>query len=126
MKKIMIAGLLMSSFILFGCTTEKPGDLDAFAQCLTDAGVKMYGTDTCPYCLKQKAMFADSFTKVNFVNCQETPTECSIQNIQWIPAWIFSDGSRLQWLQDLEKIAEKTGCELPKEDAEVATEEDTK
>ena len=114
MKKVLLAWMLLSSFAIIGCTTTTTEtNLDTFAQCLTNAWVKMYGTNTCPYCMKQKAMFWDSFSKVDYVNCQENPTECTIQNIEWIPAWIFADGSKLQWLQELQTLADKTNCKLP-------------
>jgi hypothetical protein len=34
---------------------------DIFAKCLANKGMKMYGTEWCKNCQKQKALFGDSF-----------------------------------------------------------------
>jgi len=78
----------------------------------------MFGTDTCPYCLKQKALFGASFSKINYKNCKTDPTVCAVMDFEWIPAWSFADWSVLEWLQSLETLAEKSGCELPDDNSE--------
>ena len=86
MKKILFLLMIVSSTILAGCSsTPKYTNLDQFAQCLTDAGVKLYGTTTCQYCLKQKALFGDSFSKINFVDCTKNPIQCDIAKVSEIP-----------------------------------------
>jgi hypothetical protein len=42
---------------------------DAFARCLTDRGVKMYGAWWCPHCQEQKEKFGASFEYVPYVEC---------------------------------------------------------
>src|ERR1700694_373108 len=37
---------------------------DAFARCLTERGVKMYGAWWCPHCVEQKEKFGASFEYV--------------------------------------------------------------
>jgi glutaredoxin len=81
----------------------------------------MYGTATCPYCTKQKALFGEAFAEVDYTDCQENPDACTAAEIQGIPAWIFTDGSMLQGLQDLSIIGDKVGCETPT--VEIPTEE---
>ena len=44
-------------YSLTGNHINPPEDLDAFAQCLTDKGLVLYGTYRCGYCNQQKAMF---------------------------------------------------------------------
>lgn len=104
------------------CSTVTDGDngvdpaMTAFAECLTENGVKMYGTAMCPYCTKQKEMFGEAFARVDYVDCQKDPNACTENGIQGVPAWIFADGTMKQGLQDLSVIAEIAGCELTAEE----------
>lgn len=80
MKRIIIASLFVSSLFLIGCGTTPQFTSEqttALAQCLTKAGVKMYGTPTCSHCLDQKAMFGDSFKDINYIDCSATPNACT-------------------------------------------------
>ena len=36
------------------------GEVDSFAQCLTDEGAIMYGTDWCSFCKQQKALLVEA------------------------------------------------------------------
>lgn len=89
------------------------GAYDEFAQCLTDKGAVMYGTKTCPYCAKQKQMFGDSFKYVNYVECTVETQKCIADGIESVPLWTFADGERLEGLQQLETLAQKTSCTPP-------------
>src|SRR5215470_200422 len=42
---------------------------DAFARCLGDRGLKMYGAFWCPHCKEQKALFRASFKYAPYVEC---------------------------------------------------------
>jgi glutaredoxin len=118
MKKIIILGIALTSIFFVGCTklpdTTTTGtgviNLDAFAQCLTKANVKMFGTATCSHCLAQKKIFGESFKYVQYVDCIASPTMCS--NVAAVPTWLFADGSTLQGEQKLETLAAKTNCSL--------------
>jgi len=118
MKKV--ANLKFALFVGFallllaGCTpggSNSDIDTKALAQCLTDQGITMYGTDTCPHCLRQKDLFGENFSLLNYVDCTQDPDACASQAIKGIPAWIMTDGSRLQGLQSLEVLIDKSGCE---------------
>lgn len=120
-KTLILASAMMVVGLLSGCGTPGTTDttnpeMDAFAQCLTDAGVMMYGSPTCPYCNKQKEMFGESFAKINYVDCVEDPQACTDAEVEGIPAWDFEDGSRMQGLQELYIIGQKVGCEAPEEE----------
>jgi hypothetical protein len=84
---------------------------EALAKCLTAKWIKMYGTETCPYCLQQKDMFWGDFKHITYINCGETPAICGQANIQWVPAWELADGSQKAGLQSLENLAALAGCE---------------
>src|SRR5208282_2697580 len=42
---------------------------DAFAHCLADRGVRMYGAYWCPHCVEQKQEFGASFEYAPYVEC---------------------------------------------------------
>ena len=88
----------------------------AFAQCLTEKGVKMYGAYWCPHCQSQKKAFGKGFSKITYVECavpgstaNQTQT-CKDANIESYPTWEFSDGSRVVGQQSFEQLAQKSGC----------------
>ena len=118
MKKFSMFLLAVTGVIfLAGCgktqtiTTTGTGNLDTFAQCLTTAWVKMFGTATCSHCLAQKALFGESFKYINYTDCIVAPTMCA--NVASIPTWLFKDGSTLVGEQSLAALAAKTNCVLP-------------
>jgi hypothetical protein len=94
------------------------GNIDVFAQCLTNKGAKMYGAWWCPHCADEKKMFADAFLFVNYVECsppgQRTQNDvCKEAGIKNYPTWQFADGSRAEGAQPLAALSKKTGCRLP-------------
>ncbi len=106
-----------------GCSQTSNVNLDEFAQCLADKGSTLYHKDGCSYCVKQEEMFGASYAKLNTVNCKPGEQVCAIKQIQGTPTWILKDGTHLKGLQALNTLAEATGCELPKEEPEVSSEE---
>lgn len=104
----------------------KPGQYDALASCLGEAGATFYGAFWCPHCNNQKKAFGKSEKLLPYVECS-TPdgnaqTQVCIDNqIQSYPTWIFADGTKLSGTQDMETLASATGCEafLPENMVEV-------
>lgn len=96
----------------------KSRNLDAFAQCLTQKKVLMYGSAVCPHCLDQKKLFGNSFQYVTYVECfvpgsrQYSPA-CAKADIHAVPTWVFSNGARLVGEQSLNMLSAATGCPLP-------------
>src|SRR3989304_4702963 len=102
------------------------GELDAFAQCLADKGITMYGADWCPHCQNEKRAFGDSFGFVPYVECPDNPKLCLEKGIEGYPTWIFPDPStgstsspqassgqawrKLEGEQGIEKLAGESGC----------------
>lgn len=91
---------------------------DAFAKCLTQKNVRMYGLETCTHCLEQKELFGASFQYVNYTEClipgaRQLQPECQAAGVKRFPTWQFSDGSRNEGTMPLQAIADKTGCTLP-------------
>jgi Zn ribbon nucleic-acid-binding protein len=97
---------------------------DAFARCLAEKQVKMYGAYWCPHCSEQKEMFGASFNNVPYVECgipgQRGETqECKDMGIKRFPTWVFPatatspQGDRQERIIPLEELSSKTGCALP-------------
>lgn len=89
-----------------------PGKFDAFAQCLTEKGVIMYGAEWCPHCQNQKKLFGSSFQYVTYVECPKEPKVCLEKNITGYPTWLLADGKRLEGEQSLLSLGQKSGCSL--------------
>jgi len=86
-------------------------NLDTFAQCLSDSDAKMYGTEWCGYCKKQKELFGDSFQYVDYTDCDKDRDSCSSQNIEGYPTWKIN-GNSFPGVQSLEDLSQKTSCPL--------------
>lgn len=93
---------------------SNPVKHDGFAKCLTEKGFVMAGTDWCHICKKQKELFRDSFSLVNYKNCDNEKEWCAQREITGYPTWIDSNGEGKQYvgLQSLEKLSDLSGCSL--------------
>jgi hypothetical protein len=92
---------------------------DAFARCLTDRGVKMYGAWWCPHCVEQKEKFGASFEYATYVECgikgqtYGRSQACKDANIEHYPTWQFPPtGERVERVFTLEALSDRTGCPL--------------
>lgn len=121
--KNIIIGLVIIIVFLFGWyyynEAITPGQYDEFAQCLSDKNVKYFGAFWCPNCQDQNKLFGKSKKFINYIECS-TPNgqgqlqACIDAEIKAYPTWEFADGNREVGVQSLEKLSEKTGCELPR------------
>ncbi len=98
-------------------TSAETNDMATFATCVTDAGATFYGVEWCQHCTTQKALFGDSISEIDYVDCDEDEETCKDKEITGYPTWIFSDESRRMGTQQLETIAEQTSCSLPNDEA---------
>jgi len=80
------------------------GDYDDFSKCLTENDLKMYGTEWCSYCKKQKALFGSSFEFIDY-------TDCDAKGGVGYPTWKLN-GESYSGVQSLETLGGLTGCEL--------------
>ncbi len=116
MKKLLLVWVLVLSIAIVGCSKKTWwtwwSELISFAECITKAWATFYGTEWCPHCKDQKAMFGVSMKYVNFVDCDKQSALCQSAWVTWYPTWRFANGSTLQWTQPLEAIASKTNCPL--------------
>ena len=93
---------------------------DAFARCLADKKVLMYGAYWCPHCVEQKEKFAASFKFAPYVECgvqgdlRAEQQVCKDADIKHFPTWQFPPtGERVERVLSLENLSERTGCSLP-------------
>tara|TARA_B100001971_G_C18234494_1_gene566214 strand:+ start:133 stop:492 length:360 start_codon:yes stop_codon:yes gene_type:complete len=119
----MIAIFLGVVIIISGCTSKQEAspEVEKFAQCLKESGVKMYGSFTCSVCRRQRELFGSAFENVGEVECHprgENPqTElCLEKDISKTPTWTLEkDGvelERLEGFQSFEELSKISGCEF--------------
>ncbi|MDP3985558.1 MAG: hypothetical protein Q8P82_02225 [bacterium] len=92
-----------------------PSKYDAFAQCLTEKGAKMYGAWWCPHCENQKKLLGSSFRYINYIECSPGGTramsaECQTAGIKGYPTWEFPDGMRASGELSIAELAEGSQC----------------
>ena len=100
-------------------TEEVTGEYDTFAQCLYDSGMRMYGSQTCSFCERQRQLFGDSSRFIQEIECDPRNPDseyerCIKKDISRTPTWIFEDEkgedvyrfeSGVQSLEDLSEIS---------------------
>ena len=113
---LVIAVLAGMAYFLVNRTEHKH---DAFARCLTDRGVKMYGAWWCPHCVEQKEKFGASFEYVPYVECgikgqtHGQSQVCKDAAVSHYPTWQFPPtGERVERIFSLEELSDRTGCAL--------------
>ena len=114
MNKNIISILIITAFlVVVGCSNGNvdPGELDSFAQCLTEKNVKMFGTEWCSHCKNQKAMFGTSFQYVDYIDCDKNKEVCNAAEITGYPTWEV-EGKLYPGEQQLNNLASLSGCEL--------------
>ncbi len=89
----LIGGLiiiLLLSYLFQGQQAQQ--ERTSLAQCLTQNGVRMYGSYTCSHCLREKQLFGDAFKFINYIECHpqgpnpQTPL-CETKQISNTPTW---------------------------------------
>lgn len=121
-KMLSIGAIVVAIFIgavALLTRNTAPSPYTAFAQCLTDKGVAMYGAWWCPHCQNQKKLFGDAFKKITYIECADPSNPngqtlaCDEKKIQSYPTWIFADGSRIEGEASFVALKDKTQCPLP-------------
>jgi len=107
---ILLAGVV--AWAVFFQGMPKAGAYDAFAQCLTEKGVVMYGAEWCPHCQNQKKMFGSSFQFIKYVQCPLDPKKCLEEKIEGYPTWKFPDGRMFPGELKLEELSRESSCPL--------------
>ena len=108
--KILPSIMIMSLLVIAGCSTPAKVS-DSFAQCLTEKGVIMYGTEWCPHCKNQKVMFGSAFQYVNYIDCDLHRDACIKAGVEGFPTWVIND-DLYPGEQPIARLAALSGCEL--------------
>ena len=118
---VSLVGLVILGGTIYLLNKENgPGPLDSLAQCIKDSGTTFYGAFWCPHCQTQKAAFGASERLLPYVECS-TPDGnsqaalCVAKGVKSYPTWVYPDGSIETGKQTPQHLAEKTGCEMPKQ-----------
>jgi hypothetical protein len=122
LRNVILAAVLIAAFGIvyyIGYQKTSTHKLDAFAKCLTDHGVKMYGAYWCPHCAEQKELFGESFKFVPYVECGVAGNRsaeqqvCKDAGIHHFPTWQFPPvGERVEAVIPLADLSSRTGCPL--------------
>ena len=86
-------------------------DIKNLAQCLGENGVTMYGSRYCSHCQKQKEMFGESFSLINYVECTTQGTLCARKNVPAYPSWEIK-GRIMVGEKTFEELSTLSGCPL--------------
>lgn len=124
--KLTPKGMLIVAVVLVvlavGLTIKHHFDhkYDAFAKCLKDRNVLMYGAYWCPHCADQKELFGASFKYAPYVECglegnrRGEQQVCKDAGVKLFPTWQFPPtGQRYEGNLSLESLSDRTGCPLP-------------
>ncbi len=103
--------LLFLSFFVYKYTALSAPTVQDFAQCITRSGAKMFGSDRCPHCLDQKAMFSSAFEFIDYVNCDFHPQECAKAQIHSLPTWHIGTKMIPSGIKSFSELAKLTSCE---------------
>jgi hypothetical protein len=114
---VIVAVFLTVVFVLFtGGGGREPSDPDAFAQCLTDKGAKMYGASWCSHCNNQKESFGDSWEHIDYVECSSPLggmlAECGEAGIRGYPTWVFPGDEKVPGELSFEDLSAYSGCPM--------------
>lgn len=115
MKKYIILGLIglivTLSIVTALSYSQKPGDYDSFASCLTEKGVVVYGNDFCSYTGKQLNYFGKSEKELNYIKCTDNQKLCDSKGVKTTPTWEY-EGEIYEGVQTFERLSAITGCEI--------------
>jgi hypothetical protein len=91
--------------------SQKPGEYDDFAKCLTEKEVVVYGNDFCSFTGKQLNYFGKSEKYLDYVKCTGNQELCDAKGIRVTPTWEI-DGKMHENVQTFDKLSGLTGCEI--------------
>ncbi|MBI2546325.1 hypothetical protein HYV81_04040 [Candidatus Woesearchaeota archaeon] len=114
---LIIINLIPFVFVLFSSDDETHDNL---AKCLTEKGVREYGSITCSSCKAQEKAFGSSFQYIDYVECHPRGPNpqtnlCLRRDIKKTPTFILEingeEVKRIAGFQTFEALAEFAACE---------------
>ena len=107
----MIVLIIVFSVAAVYSYSQRAGEYDDFAKCLTEKGAVVYGNDFCSYTGKQLNYFGKSDKYLDYVKCAGNQVLCDAKGITLTPTWEI-DGKMYEGVQTFEKLSGLTGCEI--------------
>ena len=98
----VLGGVLLLLVVWAAYYFTSPGEYDAFAKCLTEKGVVMYGENWCQYTNAQKNMFGKSFKYINY----QVKTD-----LRKRPTWLINNKT-YETVQSFERLAMLADCKI--------------
>ena len=118
--KILVTTLFLTLLAGNACATDVNlnSSIDAYelADELTDCGWVLYGTDQCPWCVRQKDEFGDAFANVTHIDCNKNGQACGNVSM-YLFSWndVTGGGSRLlEYLKDTYRAGWVKSAEINK------------
>ena len=102
----LIIILTIFSILFTGTINAAEITADELACELNSDGWILYGTDQCPWCIKQKEEFGVAFTDLAYINCQENKPVCIDAGIKGIPCWVSPNGTLYPGYHNLTQLDE--------------------
>jgi len=102
----LIIILTIFSILFTGTINAAETTADELACELNSDGWTLYGTDQCPWCIKQRDEFGDAFTDLAYINCQENKPVCIDAGIKGIPCWVSPNGTLYPGYHNLTQLDE--------------------
>ena len=112
---ILVPGIMLGCRATAPVKAKTPEDkLEALAKCLSKKGAKLYGTQWCGWCKRQKGIFGEAARHLPYIECadkktRQTTPRCRAAGIATFPTWII-DGKKNPGFKRPEKLAELSGC----------------
>jgi len=107
---LILGGIYVSSKSKSSGTS--PERLTAFAQCLAEKKMTMYGAAWCSHCQREKSHFGPAFQYVPYVECPDNQQLCIDKGVEGYPTWIDAAGTKYVGEQGLDSLAKITSCTL--------------
>ena len=116
-KKIIILIVLLGIILIYWLNKKEENEINqansGFIQCLSEKGIIIYGTRTCPACsyLEESLGGYELIDKI-FVDCAEDNGRCSEEmKTKFVPE-VQINGILYEDIITPEILAEETGCKL--------------
>lgn len=108
---VFLSYLVVTGYFVAGPDNGEPEvEGGALASCLAEKGVKIYVSNYCGACTRQKEMFGEVFQILDSVDCAEDYDACQEAGIHAVPTWVIN-GEKHEGVQSFERLAELAGCE---------------
>ncbi len=115
---VALGAVVLIAIAYFGWKSASTDKFSAdFAKCLSQKGVRMYGTFWCPHCNAQKEAFGKNWGYVDYVECSAPDGRSQLQvcadaGIEGYPTWVFPDGNKLAGEVTAQQLSMASGCAL--------------